>query len=186
VATLALFIALGGVSYAVTSLPKNSVGNDQLKNGAVTSPKVKDHSLQSADLIKGLLARPAAYAGSLVTSPTPPASPGTAITTTITTTRKSKVFVIATIPGAEVTCSAAGSCFLTFALYVDGQPIDGSGAGLAAGASATDRRPLTTIGLTATSLPAGTHEVKLGDEASGNVSSYSAAAGKVGAIAVGG
>jgi hypothetical protein len=35
VATLALFIALGGASYAARSLPQNSVGTSQLKLGAV-------------------------------------------------------------------------------------------------------------------------------------------------------
>jgi hypothetical protein len=36
IATLALFIALGGASYAVTELPAHSVGTRQLKQGAVT------------------------------------------------------------------------------------------------------------------------------------------------------
>jgi hypothetical protein len=36
VATLALFIALGGASYAITTLPANSVGPAQLAKGAVT------------------------------------------------------------------------------------------------------------------------------------------------------
>lgn len=40
VATLALFIALGGASYAALKLPKNSVGTKQLKNGAVTQKKI--------------------------------------------------------------------------------------------------------------------------------------------------
>jgi hypothetical protein len=40
VATLALFVALGGASYAAFKLPKNSVGTKQLKNGAVTQPKI--------------------------------------------------------------------------------------------------------------------------------------------------
>ena len=37
VALMALFVALGGTSYAALKLPKNSVGNRQLKTGAVTS-----------------------------------------------------------------------------------------------------------------------------------------------------
>lgn len=49
VATLALFIALGGVSYAAVKLPANSVGTKQLKAGAVTGAKVKDKSLTAAD-----------------------------------------------------------------------------------------------------------------------------------------
>jgi hypothetical protein len=40
VATLALFIALGGTSYAVANLPRNSVGTAQLKAHAVTRAKL--------------------------------------------------------------------------------------------------------------------------------------------------
>jgi hypothetical protein len=39
-ATVAVFIALGGVGYAATKLPKNSVGAWQLKKGAVTPAKI--------------------------------------------------------------------------------------------------------------------------------------------------
>jgi hypothetical protein len=49
VALLALFVALGGSSYAALQLPKGSVGTKQLKNGAVTSPKVKNNSLLVRD-----------------------------------------------------------------------------------------------------------------------------------------
>jgi hypothetical protein len=38
VATAALFVALGGTSYAVMSLPKNSVGSAQIRDGSI-SPK---------------------------------------------------------------------------------------------------------------------------------------------------
>lgn len=55
VAYLALFLALGGTSYAALSLPKNSVGTQQLKNGAVTGSKVRVHSLTSRDFKKGQL-----------------------------------------------------------------------------------------------------------------------------------
>jgi hypothetical protein len=54
-ATFAVFLALGGVSYAATQLPKNSVGAKQLKKGAVTSVKVKDGSLQASDFKAGAL-----------------------------------------------------------------------------------------------------------------------------------
>lgn len=40
VATLALFIALGGAAYAATSLPRNSVGSAQIRDGAVTPAKL--------------------------------------------------------------------------------------------------------------------------------------------------
>ena len=50
VACIALFVALGGTSYAAVKLPANSVGTAQLKNGAVTGAKVKDGSLTGADI----------------------------------------------------------------------------------------------------------------------------------------
>jgi len=50
VATLALFVALGGASYAALKLPKNSVGQKQLKKNAVNSSKVKNNSLTGADI----------------------------------------------------------------------------------------------------------------------------------------
>jgi hypothetical protein len=40
VATICLFMILGGGAYAATQLPKNSVGPKQLKKGAVTPAKV--------------------------------------------------------------------------------------------------------------------------------------------------
>jgi len=47
VSLIALFVALGGTSYAaVTSLPANSVGTAQLKNGAVTAPKIASSALR--------------------------------------------------------------------------------------------------------------------------------------------
>jgi hypothetical protein len=49
VACLALFVALGGSSYAALQLPKASVGTKQLKRNAVTSPKVKPGSLLLSD-----------------------------------------------------------------------------------------------------------------------------------------
>jgi hypothetical protein len=50
VATIAVFIALGGSSYAALKLPKNSVGSEQLKRNSITSAKVKGGSLSTTDL----------------------------------------------------------------------------------------------------------------------------------------
>jgi hypothetical protein len=50
-ATIAVFIALGGASYAATQkLPKNSVGTKQLKKNAVTGAKVKNGTLTGAQI----------------------------------------------------------------------------------------------------------------------------------------
>jgi hypothetical protein len=50
VSTLCLFLLLGGAAWAATSLPKNSVGTPQLKDGAVTGAKVKNGTLTGADV----------------------------------------------------------------------------------------------------------------------------------------
>lgn len=47
VASVALFLAIGGVSYAAIKLPKNSVGTKQLKNGAVTGKKIAPATVKS-------------------------------------------------------------------------------------------------------------------------------------------
>jgi hypothetical protein len=54
---LALFIALGGTSYAAVSLSANSVGARELKNQAVGSSELKDGSIKKRDLRARLLAR---------------------------------------------------------------------------------------------------------------------------------
>jgi hypothetical protein len=55
VSCVALAVALGGTGYAVTTLPKNSVGGTQIKSNAVTSSKVKNGSLLAADFKSGEL-----------------------------------------------------------------------------------------------------------------------------------
>jgi hypothetical protein len=57
VAYVALFVALGGTSYAATALPRNSVGAPQIKTGAVRSGEVKDSSLLAKDFKAGQLPR---------------------------------------------------------------------------------------------------------------------------------
>jgi hypothetical protein len=49
-ATLALFIALGGTSYAVIRLPRNSVGPAQLRSNSVSSTKIRNGAVKRADL----------------------------------------------------------------------------------------------------------------------------------------
>jgi hypothetical protein len=57
IALVALFVALGGTSYAALNMPANSVGTKQLRNGAVTAAKVRKGSLLAKDFKPGQLPR---------------------------------------------------------------------------------------------------------------------------------
>lgn len=50
IATVAVFIALGGASYAAFKLPKNSVGTKQIKNNAITAAKIKSGAVSGAKI----------------------------------------------------------------------------------------------------------------------------------------
>ena len=65
ISMFALFVALGGTTYAATSLPKDSVGAKQLKKNAVTSPKIKNHAVGAAKInTSGLTVPSATHAAS--------------------------------------------------------------------------------------------------------------------------
>jgi hypothetical protein len=55
VACVALFVALGGTSYAAITLPANSVGTEQIKKSAVTGAKVKNATLTGAKIASATL-----------------------------------------------------------------------------------------------------------------------------------
>lgn len=57
ISCIALFVALGGVSWAAVKLPRNSVGTAQIKSDAVTGSKVKAGSLSATDFAAGELPR---------------------------------------------------------------------------------------------------------------------------------
>jgi hypothetical protein len=68
-ATVAVFVALGGSSYAAVSLQRGSVGARELKNGAVTGAKVRRGTLTVAHFKPSELAK--------LRVPGPPGSQGT-------------------------------------------------------------------------------------------------------------
>jgi hypothetical protein len=72
---LALFIALGGTSYAAVSLSANSVGARELKNQAVRSAEIKNKSIMKRDLRERLVRSLRGRTGA--TGPAGPAGPAT-------------------------------------------------------------------------------------------------------------
>lgn len=71
VATIALFAALGGVSYAATTLPKNSVGTDQIQAEAVRTGKLAEDAVTASRLSPGVRERIAAAGTTPTASSTP-------------------------------------------------------------------------------------------------------------------
>lgn len=65
IAMLALFVALGGTSYAAVQIPRNSVGTAQIKQGAVRSSDVRDGSLLPREFRSGTLTRALLRGGGL-------------------------------------------------------------------------------------------------------------------------
>src|SRR3954466_8881478 len=49
-ATLALFVALGGSSYAALKLPRDRVGSAQIRRGAVSTSELRDRSVRLRDM----------------------------------------------------------------------------------------------------------------------------------------
>jgi hypothetical protein len=101
VAFLALFVALSGTAFAATSLPKNSVGNKQIKKSAVTGVKVKKNTLTGTQINESKLKRvpDASKLGGLLPSAFLPAG-GTAVNADKLDGIDSAVFGTAiTVPG---------------------------------------------------------------------------------------
>jgi hypothetical protein len=72
IASLALFVALGGASYAAVALPANSVGTKQLKKSAVSAAKLKRNAVSSAKVKDGSLQRGDFASGTLLQGPQGP------------------------------------------------------------------------------------------------------------------
>jgi hypothetical protein len=69
-ATIAVFIALGGASYAALGVPKNSVGAKQLKKSAVSTVKIKRKAVTAAKIADGTLTGAQINLSTLGTVPT--------------------------------------------------------------------------------------------------------------------
>jgi hypothetical protein len=72
VACVALVVALGGVSYAASVLPKNSVGTVQIKKKAVTASKLRKNAVGTAKVKDGSLLATDFKAGQLPAGPRGP------------------------------------------------------------------------------------------------------------------
>jgi hypothetical protein len=96
VATLALFVAVGGASaFAASHLGKNSVGSKQIKKNAVTTAKIKKEAITAAKIKKGTLTGTQINASTLGTVPTATTATNATNATTATTAESASPTVFA-------------------------------------------------------------------------------------------
>jgi hypothetical protein len=170
-ATIAMFLALGGGAYAV-SVPRN----------AVTSASVKDNSLMARDFRSTQLPR---LTGARANDADPAtATPRVVLSQTrITTKRPGKILVLGTLRDTFMTC-AAGPCSAQWGIYVDDRPVADTGLTLSGDAGASDGHSYDVLHGTTAELPKGDHTVKLARVDSGQPDSAGQLSAAVSSIAV--
>jgi hypothetical protein len=179
--SVAVFVALGGGAYAV-SVPRNSVGANQLQSDAVTAAKVRDRSLTVTDFKRGQLP---VLGGVRAADLNPPPKPGKVIKSVSLRMKSSgKAFVLATVRDVFLTCGGA-ACSGQWGVYVDNRPVSSTGMRLQATSGASDGYSFYTLyGLTSR-LSRGTHTVKLGLTSAGGPISVGQLGAQLGALTLG-
>jgi hypothetical protein len=126
ISLIALFVALGGTTYAATSLAKNSVGTAQLKNGAVTKAKISKKAVSALKGSRG----PQGVQGIRGTNGTngtngtdgQPGAPGIAFVTSVVATNESTTSTTPTdlaTPGPSVAVNVPASGVIEVFAQVD-------------------------------------------------------------------
>jgi hypothetical protein len=188
IAYLALFVALGGTSYAVTALAPNSVGSAQIQRSAVRSAEVKNRSLLAKDFKPGQLpggttgppgetgltglTGPAgvAYAAQAGTGENPANTYTNGLTSVVLQLPSAgRVYAYGRV---RVNAVCAGGAVMTAGLYIDGVAILGSGQLIGSGTTAE----FSVSGLSASVL-GGVRNLQMGVRCAGGVSIAGTTAG---------
>ncbi|HEX8084471.1 MAG TPA: hypothetical protein VF529_09295 [Solirubrobacteraceae bacterium] len=119
VAYLALFVALSGTSYAVTALPRNSVGTKQIKRNAVTGAKVKRDTLTGQDVDEAKLAQVPLAARARVADT---ATTATSATNAVNAANAARAADAATLGGQPPTAFLAAGAKAADSALLDGKP----------------------------------------------------------------
>jgi hypothetical protein len=196
-ATLAVFIALGGGAYAVTKVGKNSVTSKSIKDGAVKSADVLNDGLTGTDIdestllgmlgAQGAQGPPGPTAAGVTDHADPVANPdnlgGVGPSATVSTPTSGRLLVtfVAVGPlGVTVFCNAGNP---NIGLYVDGVPVPDTRVSL----SNNTLTDVSLAGITATAVPPGNHPIVLGEDCpSGSFSGASLPGGSVVGVLLGG
>jgi hypothetical protein len=179
--SVALFVALGGGAYAL-SVPKHSVGPRELRRNAVTSPKVRNHSLKASDFKRGQLP---VLGGVRAADIDPPSAPGTVLKAVdLLLARSSRAFVLGTLRDVFLTCGAV-PCSGQWGVYVDNQPVPAAGMHLQAAGDGSDGYSFYTLYGVTSRLGRGRHTVTLALTTAGTPVSAGQLGAQLGALTLG-
>src|SRR5262245_60328020 len=189
VGLLALFIALGGTSYAAVKLPRNSVGTTQIKNHAVTTPKLSTATVKA---LKGAKGDRGATGATGATGPAgatgAKGDPGASATLSAgvsansntaglvggtatgvpaaSVTLKGQGNILVLVTGTfSATCNGAGGCTYKVGAKLDGAAIPNVDTSVTSTANATVNRPVALANIIP--VAAGTHSIALLHDTSG-------------------
>jgi hypothetical protein len=177
VGLLALFVALGGTSYAAVKLPKNSVGTTQIKNKAVTQAKLSTATVKALKGAKGDTGAigatgpagtkgdpgaPATFSAAVAAnSNTTGLAGGTATTVpaaSVTLKGDGKILVLVT-GTFTATCTGGGPCAYAVGAKLDGAPIPNADTTVTATGGSPTAKPVALA--TMVSAGAGAHQITL-------------------------
>jgi len=126
IACVALFVALGGTSYAATKLAANSVGSKQIKSNAVTTAKIKDGAVTTAKIKDGAVTTAKLPDGAVTTAKLPDGAVATVkLADGAVSTPK-----FAAIPGARVRSNATQTINTSTATALTFNTVDQNTAGV--------------------------------------------------------
>jgi hypothetical protein len=186
VGLLALFLALGGTSYAAVKLPKNSVGTAQIKNKAVTQAKLSTATVEALKGAKGATgatgATGAAGPAGAKGDPGAPATLSAAVAANSNTgglaggtatavpaapvTLKGDGKILVLVTGTfSATCNGGGGCTYAVGAKLDGTPIPNADTTVTSTVNATVNKPVALA--TMVSATAGAHQITLFHDTSG-------------------
>lgn len=174
---LALLVALSGTSYAAVGLHKGEVKGKYLAKNAVTSVKVKNHSLRAQDLRIGVLPTARlllAHSSSISATEgdTPPPSPDTSLVAKTFVAPSAGVVQVEYFVGELNIVCTTGSTYS--GLYVDGKPVKGTAAYF--------QSPAPVLSIGSTPVTKGEHTVSVGSYCKGGT--YSGSSGVSAPLAV--
>jgi hypothetical protein len=183
---LALFVALGGTSYAAVKLPKNSVGTTQIKNHAVTTAKLSTTTVKAlkgakgdrgatggtgatgATGAKGDPGAPATFSAAVAANSNTPGLAGGTNTgvpaASVTLKGDGKILVLVT-GTFSATCGGGGGCTYKVGAKLDGTAVANVDTSVTSTAGNTVARPVALANIV--SAGAGTHQITLSQDTTG-------------------